>query len=120
MAFPTPYTSLQRTGTHYNLKDTYLAITPDQQFFLELSTEEYLHGRGDELKHCPYNFLIKEVPQQPTCVVGLFLDEASVIKKIRYYCLTAHQHIMCHLGAKQDIKKPKFKKLKLSTVLYTD
>jgi hypothetical protein len=72
---------LERTGIHYNLKDTYLSITPDQQFFLELSTEEYLHCRGEELKRCPYNFLIKEVARQPTCSVGLFLDDKNVIKE---------------------------------------
>jgi hypothetical protein len=35
---------------------------------------------GDEYKPCPYNFLTKEAFTQPSCAVGLFLNDKSVIK----------------------------------------
>jgi hypothetical protein len=34
----------------------------------------------EEHKLCPYNFLIKEASRQPSCAVGLFLNDKSVIK----------------------------------------
>jgi hypothetical protein len=88
--FYTPYEYLQSAGIHYDIKEQYLAITKDAEYYLELSTEDYLHCKGNELKKCPYSYLIREVSVQPSCNVGLFLNDLNIISKQCNHMLIQH------------------------------
>jgi hypothetical protein len=79
--FYTPYEYMPSAGIQYDISDQYLAITEDEEYYMEITTEDYLHCNGNELKKCPYNFLMREVSVQPTCTVGLFLGKIKIIKQ---------------------------------------
>jgi hypothetical protein len=48
--FYTPYEYLPSAGIQYDIQDQYLAVTRDNGYFMELSTEDYLHCSGNELR----------------------------------------------------------------------
>jgi hypothetical protein len=73
------------------IQDQYLAITHDNGYYMELSTEDYLHCSGNELKKCPYNYLIREVFVQPSCIVGLFLKNLDIISKQCEHTIIQHK-----------------------------
>jgi hypothetical protein len=89
--FYTPYEYLPSAGIQYDIPDRYLAVTRDNGYYLELSTEDYLHCSGNELMKCLYNYLIREVSVQPRCIVGLFLSNLDVISKQCHYTITQHK-----------------------------
>jgi hypothetical protein len=51
--FYTPYEYLPLAGIQYDIKDQYLAVTRDAGYYMELSTEDYLHCSGNEFKKNP-------------------------------------------------------------------
>jgi hypothetical protein len=91
IVFPTPYDYLPNSGVHYDLHDKYLAITPDHEFYLELSTSDYLHCKGEELKKCPYSFLLRETAHRPSCAVGIFQNNLEIIKQTCDQIVTQHE-----------------------------
>jgi hypothetical protein len=48
--FYTPYEYLPSAGIQYDIQDQYLAVTSDNGYYTELSTEDCLHCPGNELK----------------------------------------------------------------------
>jgi hypothetical protein len=48
--FYTPYEYMPSAGIQYDISDQYLAITEDEEYYMELTTEDYLHCNGNELK----------------------------------------------------------------------
>jgi hypothetical protein len=47
--FYIPYEYLPSASIHYDIQDKYLAVTRDNGYYMELSTEDYLHCSGNEL-----------------------------------------------------------------------
>jgi hypothetical protein len=91
IVFPIAYDYLPNSGVHYDLHDKYLAITTDQEFYLELSTSDYLHGKGEELKKCPYSFLLRETAHKPSCAVVIFQNNLNIIKQNCDQIVTQHK-----------------------------
>jgi hypothetical protein len=53
LKFCTSHAYLPSASIQYDIKDQYLAITRDAGYYIELSTEDYLHCSGNEFKKKP-------------------------------------------------------------------
>ncbi|CAH1803076.1 unnamed protein product [Owenia fusiformis] len=77
-------TNMKETNhsTEINEIPPYLAMSPDQDFFVELSNEEYLTCKGDQLKICTTALTLKQTNTQATCATSLFFNDPTEVMRL--------------------------------------
>jgi hypothetical protein len=88
--FSSPFPHLNNTGLQFDLVDMYFAINFDEKMYLELSMVDYLHCSGLQLKRCDNNLMIRNIVNNPSCLVAIYLDNLHLIKQLCNTVLLKH------------------------------
>lgn len=83
--FPLPTTHTVKGYTQIQAPTDYFGITLDHQFFLTMSTHQWLQCHGTNLKYCTHVYSVMQTSQE-LCITALFYGN---LFKIKEHCTVA-------------------------------
>ena len=76
--FPIAVNIERNESTQLVIKNSFLGISMDERYYIELSTEDYELCQGDKLRRCNHVYTLREVTTM-SCPLALFRDDSRGI-----------------------------------------